>query len=84
MLAWSAAEALLRRILQSSAPELERQSSARILKHLYAVGRIEHTAYDKLLQLMQFRNAIAHGFEPRTIAPSISDVLPDIRRLSAA
>lgn len=84
MLAWSAAEAILRRSAQSAAPELERQSSARVLKHLYSLGRIEHATYEKLLLLMQFRNAVAHGFEPRTAAPSIPDVVPDIRRLQDA
>ncbi len=84
MLAWSAAEAILRRNAQSAAPELERQSSARVLKHLYSLGRIEPDAYEKLLLLMQFRNAVAHGFEPRTAAPSIPDVVPDIRRLQDA
>lgn len=84
MLAWSAVEAILRRNAQSAAPELERQSSARVLKHLYSLGRIEHDTYEKLLLLMQFRNAVAHGFEPRTAAPSIPDVMPDIRRLQHA
>jgi uncharacterized protein YutE (UPF0331/DUF86 family) len=84
MLAWSAAEAILRRNAQSAAPEFERQSSARVLKHLYSLGHIEHGTYEKLLLLMQFRNAVAHGFEPRTAAPSISDVVPDIRRLQNA
>jgi uncharacterized protein YutE (UPF0331/DUF86 family) len=81
MLAWSAVETILRRSAQSAAPEMERQSSARLLKHLYSLGRIEHTTYEKLFLLMQFRNAVAHGFEPRTAAPSIPDVVPDIRRL---
>src|ERR1700682_188838 len=68
MLAWSAAEAILRRSAQSAAPELERQSSARVLKHLYSLGRIEPETYENLLRLMQFRNAVAHGCEPRTAA----------------
>jgi len=84
MLAWSAVEAILRRSAQSAAPELERQSSARVLKHLYSLGHIEHGTYEKLLSLMQFRNAVAHGFQPRTAAPSIPDVVTDIRRLQHA
>jgi hypothetical protein len=84
MLAWSATEAILRRSALSAAPELERQSSARVLKHLYSLGRIEPGTYKKLLLLMQFRNAVSHGFEPRTAAPSIPDVMPDIRRLQRA
>jgi hypothetical protein len=84
MLAWSAAETILRRSAQSAAPELERQSSARVLKHLYSIGLIETIVYEKLLLLMQFRNAVAHGFEPKIAAPSIPDVIPDLRRLQRA
>lgn len=84
MLAWSAAETILRRSAQSAAPELERQSSARVLKHLYSIGLIEPSIYEKLLLLMQFRNAVAHGFEPKMAAPSIPDVIPDLRRLQHA
>lgn len=84
MLAWSAVEAILRRSAQSAARELERQSSARDLKHLYSLGHIEPGTYEKLLLLMQFRNAVAHGFQPRVAAPSIPDVVTDIRRLQHA
>lgn len=84
MLAWSAAETILRRSAQLVAPEMERQSSARVLKHLYALGRIEPGTYEKLLLLMQFRNAVAHGFEARTSAPSIADVVSEIRRMQHA
>lgn len=84
MLAWSAVEIILRRSAQSAAPEFERQSSARVLKHLYSLGLIEPATYEKLLLLMQFRNAVAHGFEPRTEVPSIPDVVPAIRRLQHA
>jgi hypothetical protein len=81
MLAWSAVEAILRRTAQSVAPELERQSSARVLKHLYSLGHIEPDTYETLFLLMQFRNAVAHGFEPKILPPSISDLVPAIRRL---
>jgi transcriptional regulator with XRE-family HTH domain len=84
MLAWSAAETILRRRAQSDAPEMERQSSARVLKHLYALGRINPDIYEKLLRLMEFRNAVAHGFQPRVVPPDISDIVPDIRQLQHA
>jgi transcriptional regulator with XRE-family HTH domain len=84
MLAWSAAETILRRCAQSDAPEMERQSSTRVLKHLYALGCINPNTYEKLLRLMEFRNAVAHGFQPRITPPDIPDIVPDIRNLQHA
>ena len=84
MLAWSALETLLRRTARSAVPELERQSSARVLKVLYSLGHIDPHTFEKLLELMNFRNAIAHGFQPRTAAPSLPDIMADIRRLQNA
>jgi transcriptional regulator with XRE-family HTH domain len=81
MLAWSATETILRRRARSDAPEMERQSSARVLKHLYALGRINPDMYEKLLRLMEFRNAVAHGFQPRVVPNDIMDIVTDIRQL---
>jgi hypothetical protein len=33
---------------------------------------------------MEFRNAVAHGFQPRTLAPSIPEIVSDIRGLQTA
>jgi hypothetical protein len=84
MLAWSALETILRRSAQTIAPEIERQSSAKVLKHLYGLGHIKPEVYERLWQLLEFRNALAHGFEPRRNAPSMADVIPDIRDLQHA
>jgi transcriptional regulator with XRE-family HTH domain len=84
MLAWSAAETILRRRAQSDAPEMERQSSARVLKHFYSLGCVNPHTYEKLLRLMEFRNAVAHGFQPRIAPPDIPDIVPDIRHLQHA
>jgi hypothetical protein len=84
LIAWSAVETILRRRAQSAAPELERQSSARVLKQLYSLGRLDSGLYEKLLRLMEFRNAVAHGFQPRIAAPTIPDLIGDIRRLQNA
>jgi hypothetical protein len=84
LIAWSALETVLRRRAQSAAPEIERQSSARVLKQLYELGGLNPQTYEKLNQLMQFRNAVAHGFQPRTAAPSIPDMIAEIRHLQSA
>jgi uncharacterized protein YutE (UPF0331/DUF86 family) len=84
LIAWSALETVLRRRAQSAAPEIERQSSARVLKQLYALGGLNTETYEKLFQLMLFRNAVAHGFEPRSAAPSIPEMIEEIRHLQSA
>jgi hypothetical protein len=84
LIAWSALETILRRRAQSAAPEIERQSSARVLKQLYSIGRIQPETYEKLLRLMEFRNAVAHGFQPRNEAPSIPEMIDEIRHLQTA
>lgn len=84
VLAWSVVETILRRRARSAAPELERQSSGRLLKHLYSLGVVQNDLYERLLRLMNYRNAVAHGFRAPADVPTISDVLEDIRRLQAA
>jgi len=81
LLAWSAAETILRRHARSAAPEVERESSARVLKHLYSLGYLQPNIYERLARLMEFRNAVAHGFRPRLGAPSIPEIVSDIRHL---
>ena len=84
LIAWSAVETILRRRAQSEAPEIERQSSARVLKQLYSLGGLEPETFEKLLRLMEFRNAVAHGFQPRNAAPSMPEIIDEIRHLQNA
>ncbi len=84
LIAYAALETILRRLAQSEAPQIERQSSARVLKELYSLGKIHHEAFEKLLPLMEFRNAVAHGFRPRHAAPSIPEMIDEIRHLQTA
>jgi hypothetical protein len=84
LLAWSAVEAILRRLTRVAAPELERQSSARVLKHLYALGRVQPEIYETLSRLLTFRNAVSHGFAPTASVPDLAAAITDIRRLQNA
>jgi hypothetical protein len=84
LIAWSAVETILRRLTREAAPELERQSSARVLKHLYALGRVQPEIYDTLSRLLTFRNAVAHGFTPKAGIPDLAAAITDIRRLHNA
>jgi hypothetical protein len=84
LIAYSALETILRRLAQSEAPQIERQSSARVLKELYSLGKIHPDTFEKLLPLMEFRNAVAHGFQPRNAAPSIPEMIDEIRHFRNA
>jgi hypothetical protein len=84
LIAWSAIEAILRRRAAATGAELERQSSSRLLTELYSIGEIERALYDRLLRLLEFRNAIAHGFRPRSAAPDIAQIVNDARELQRA
>jgi hypothetical protein len=84
LIAYSALETILRRLAQSKAPQIERQSSSRVLKELYSLGNIHPDTFEKLLPLMEFRNAVAHGFRPRNAAPSIPEMIDEIRHLQTA
>jgi hypothetical protein len=84
LLAWSAVEAILRRHARVVAPEVERQSSARVLKHFYGLGFVHEEIYERLSELMRYRNAVAHGFSPSHTPPDIAIVVADIRRLKNA
>lgn len=84
LIAYSALETILRRLAHSEAPQIERQSSARVLKELYSIGKIHWKTFEKLLPLMEFRNAVAHGFQPRNAAPSIPEMIDEIRHLQNA
>ena len=84
LIAYSALETILRRLAQSEAPQIERQSSARVLKELYSLGKIHPDTFEKLLPLMEFRNALTHGFQPRNAAPSIPEMIDEIRHFRNA
>ena len=80
----SAIEAILRQRAIDSGVELERQSSSQLVTELYALGEIEPPLYDRLLRLMEFRNAVAHGFTPQAAPPDIAEIVRDARDLQSA
>ena len=64
LLAWSAAEAVIRMLVSAEGVTIERATDpAYILGMAVAHGAISRDQYDKLTEFMQYRNAIAHGFE---------------------
>jgi len=84
LVAWGAIEAVLRGRAIAAGLDLERQSSSSLLTELYGSGALEPALYQQLLALMEFRNAVAHGFRPRGAVPNIAAIVNDARKLQPA
>jgi uncharacterized protein YutE (UPF0331/DUF86 family) len=83
MMAWSAAEAIFRRVAQANGLEAERKSSASVLKQLYASGLIDEDQYDVFSRTMEFRNAFAHGFTASVAPETIDRFMQDVEELKS-
>lgn len=66
LLAWSAAEATLRRLADKSGVALESHRPAAIVKQLYVLGELDRAEYELLVAGVRLRNTLAHGFESPT------------------
>ena len=83
LMAWAAAEAILRRMALASGVEVERKSTGSVLKLLYALGLIDDDQYDNFARAMEFRNAFAHGFDAFLQPESIDRVIHDVEALKS-
>lgn len=64
LLAWTAAEALVRMMVKAEGIALERATNpAYVIGMAVAHGAIDRDSYHHLIKIMEYRNAIAHGFE---------------------
>ena len=64
LLAWTAAEATVRMMVKAEGIAVERATNpAYILGMAVAHGAIDRDNYRHLLGIMEYRNAVAHGFE---------------------
>jgi len=84
LLAWSAAEAILRNWARIEGLDLERKSSSALLKNLYSVGRLDPSSFLKLQDLLEFRNAFAHGFRAHLDSTQLTEFIGEVSRLSTA
>jgi uncharacterized protein YutE (UPF0331/DUF86 family) len=83
MMAWSAAEAIFRRVAQANGIEAERKSSGSVLKQLYTSGLIDADQYDVFSRTMEFRNAFAHGFTASVAPETIDRFMHDVEELKS-
>lgn len=83
MMAWSAAEAIFRRVAQANGIAAERKSSGSVLKQLYASGLIDADQYDVFSRTMEFRNAFAHGFTASVAPETIDRLMHDVEELKS-
>lgn len=61
LVAWSAAEATLRRLATAEGLTTKRQDAGHLLKRLVLAAVISKAEYDVLRNVMAMRNAVAHG-----------------------
>ena len=78
LLAWSAAEAAMRLIAEREGIVLERQNPPFLLKQLATEGVLSREAYSKLWELMELRNAVAHGHRPPQLDPALIEGLAEL------
>lgn len=69
LLAWSAAEATLRLLADKEGLVLERDDALYLLKLLATRAVITRKQHDLLWEVLQLRNAVAHGLKPPALDP---------------
>jgi hypothetical protein len=70
LLAWSAAEATLRLLVDKEGLTLDRDDAAYLLKLLATRAVITRDQHDLLWEVLQLRNAVAHGHKPPELGPT--------------
>ncbi len=69
--AWAAAEATVRLLTDEEGLVLEQSESLALLKHAAMHGVISREEYHFFTQVMAYRNALSHGFQPRDFEPEL-------------
>jgi Holliday junction resolvase len=78
LLAWSGAEAALRLTAEREGIALERQDPPFLLKQLALSGVLSREAYASLWNVMELRNAVAHGHRPPQLDPAVISQLAEL------
>ena len=82
LMAWSAAEAVLRRIASKEGIDSSGYSPPALFKELYSIGAISRKAYETFVEAVRIRNSLVHGFKvSETTAPILDRLLGTVDRL---
>jgi hypothetical protein len=83
LIAWSAAEALLRRAAFRNGLDTAGYGPAALYKELYSIGVIPRKAYEVFAAAIQARNTLVHGFKsPKTeLRDKIDSLMDTVDRL---
>lgn len=76
--AWSATEAMLRKIASANQIIRPQQQPAALLKQVYVAGLLDTEDYDVLKRAMQERDLVAHGYRLRSPAEEWVSSLIDL------
>jgi len=82
LMAWSAAEAVLRRIVSKEGVDSSGYSPAALYKELYSIGAISKKAYETFVEAVRTRNSLVHGFKvSETPRPTLDRLIGTVDRL---
>ncbi|HET6383098.1 MAG TPA: hypothetical protein VFJ58_06870 [Armatimonadota bacterium] len=77
LIAWSAAEAALRRLASFSSIGIERMDAQFVMKTLYSQGILSHSDYERLQAWARVRNTLAHGLRGARVDHRIPSAIRD-------
>ena len=82
LLAWSALEATVRLLTEEEKIVLDRLTPLYILKQAVMNGVISRDEYSFLTKIMEYRNALVHGFKPIDFEPAlVKELIHTTKRL---
>ena len=83
VLAWSAAEAAIRSLAAAAGVDIRRVTQSRyLLRHAVHQDAISQRDYERLSEMLAYRNAIVHGFAARGFdAQQVHDLIAVVRKL---
>ncbi len=83
LLAWSACEAATRNLIEKDGISIKRVTTAAYVLDMAVMnGIISRKVYDHLIDMMKYRNAIAHGFEVNGFSDEkVTELIEVVRNL---
>lgn len=78
---WAVFEGMLRVQAQSASLPVERFPTDGLVKHMYSHGEISMAKYDRAMELLDLRNAVAHGFAAEGVESAAAQMLDIVHDL---